>query len=122
MVSGIEVFVTGPDTLEVAVTNRGLRSFRGDAVLVLGGRLRKPQCPKSRRGETRRIAFRSPVRFSSSPVKGTLTLTLNGQKFEESLSLKSFFVPHLEKITIDGSLDEWKKTFPEHISAVRPTG
>lgn len=108
VVSGIEVFVTGPDTLEVAVTNRGLRSFRGDAVLVLGGKTQKAAVSEIAKGETRRIAFRSPVRFSSSPVKGTLTLTLNGQKFEESLSLKSFFVPHLEKITIDGSLDEWK--------------
>lgn len=108
VVCGIEVFVTGPDSLEVAVTNRGVRPLQGEAFLSLGGKRLNAAVPGIAKGETRRIPFRSPVRFSTTPVNGNLNLTLNGRKFEESLSLKSFFTPYAGKITVDGSLDEWK--------------
>lgn len=109
VVCGIEVFVTGPDTLEAAVTNRGLKALQGEVSLSLGGKTMKATVPEIAQGETRRIPFRSPVRFSTSPVKGKLNLTLNGQTFEESLSLKSFFTPYIGEITIDGSLTEWER-------------
>lgn len=103
-----DVFVTGPNSVEAVVTNRGIKPLKGEIVLSFNGKTLKAAVPEILAGKSVRIPFRVPVTFSTEPTAGKLALNLNGQTFEQTLALKSLFVPEIRNVTIDGSLDEWK--------------